>query len=389
LEKYEKLIASMKNRTNLLELVKMGYTSEQIKNDIVTKLSPYFEDKNALLDCALELIPAFASISRLESCPIYTKTILSCLDIFRSAKANNSESCFESMASYHSQINHSVSEYWSVFHLEIDKNTLGLDEFVHESFRNIGAIIEDLAKPYYKTILHQLEISKGNPVSFDEINVKDLGQIINELVKHPVLSSVLSPLPWKISISQWRNIAYHHTYRIQNNQILCEYGKKSKTQKITLDKNELLLVINSVFNTFCSFKIAHNFFLLQNAINISKYSNILLEERVEAGFVGFSAGLASQGFDIVEFKYCEDEAKAALRDTIDTSEQRRAHATQFLYLLWLFTKSKSVGIEYRTKDNTSIFLARISSEICQKVYDEELDILEIAKTFEVVHYKHQ
>ncbi len=85
-------------------------------------------------------------------------------------------------------------------------------------------------------------------------------------------------------------------------------------------------------------------------------------------------GLASQGFEVVEYKKSSDEAKLVVKDVSNLNpDKRRLHASQFLFPLWLLTRSKGVIIEYREKNNTPNLLLSINSTTCEKIYNGELE----------------
>ena len=110
-----------------------------------------------------------------------------------------------------------------------------------------------------------------------------------------------------------------------------------------------------------------------------------VEVRDEAEFTVFAAGLASQGFEIVEYRKNTHEAKLVVKDLSNLNpNKRRFHASQFLFPLWLLTRSKRVIVEYREKDNTPNLLVSSNSTICEKIYDGELEPLSLAKTMNIV-----
>ena len=70
-----------------------------------------------------------------------------------------------------------------------------IEEFLHESLRNIGDIIEGLTKPYLKALLHQIKIMKGIKTSIKEIDSLDLGTIIRELIQTSGYAGLLGCTP--------------------------------------------------------------------------------------------------------------------------------------------------------------------------------------------------
>jgi len=388
MEKYERIISTIKEESPLLKMIQQGIKLEKIKEAVIASLEPYFDNKNVLEEFAIEvLIPESINLLKLQKDKWFFEMFKKCLSTYRLAKSRDPQSCFESCALWQPQILQSLSKYWSVLHLEQNKNILEIEEFLHESLRNIGDIIEGLTKPYLKALLHQIKITKGIKTSIKEIDSLDLGTIIRELIQTSGYAGLFMPPPWKIRLNQWRNIAYHHTAKVENNKIICWYGKAPNTKKIQLSRNELLQVVHTIFNVHKALKLAYTLFFVDNIKEINKFSPFA-EVRNEAKFLNFAAGLASQGFEIIEYKKNTDEAKIVVRDISNLDpDKRRFHASQFLFPLWLITRSKKVIVEYWEKDDTPNLLVSIDSTICEKIYNGELEPLTLAKIMEIVDLK--
>lgn len=389
MQKYEKILSAIKEETPLLKMIQLGFNPSEIKEAIIESLEPYFENKNVLEKLAIEvLVPESISILRLQKNKLFFKFLQKCLSAYRLAQTKDSRACFESCAIWKNQIIQSLSEFWSVLHLEADKNTLEIEEFVHECLRNIGDFTEGLIKPYLKVLLHQIKIADGVKISVENINSLDLGQIVNELIQNNY-TDLLMPYPWNIRLNQWRNIAYHHSARIVDNKIVCWYGIPPNIREVQLFRNQLLQVVDTIVNIHKPLKLAYSLFFVDNAKEIGKFlTSDETEGRDEAEFICFASGLAAQGFEIVEYKKSSDEVKLTLKDLSDMNpNERKIHASQFLFPLWNMTRSKRMIVEYREKDNTPNLLASIDSTICEKIYCGELELSTLAKTFEWVDLK--
>lgn len=388
MKKYERIISSIKKESPFLKMIESGLKPEDIKEAVIESLEPYFENKDILEQFSIRcLVPESINILKLQKDSWVFGMFEKCLATYRSAKSKDSQNYFESCALWQPQILQSLSKYWSVLHLEVDKNNLEIEEFLHECLRNIGDIIEGLTKPYLKALLHQIWIANGIKAVFKDIDSLDLGIIVSELIKKSGYASFFKPPPWNITLNQWRNIAYHHTAKIENSEIICWYGKTPNIKEIRLSRTELLQVVHTVFNVYRAIKLAHTLFFIDNVKEINRLSPPV-EVRDEAEFLNFATGLASQGFEIVEYKKNVDEAKLVVKDASNLNpDQRRSHASQFLFPLWLLTKSKHVIIEYREKDNTPNLLVSVNSTICEKIYNQELEPLALANMMEMVNLK--
>ena len=83
-------------------------------------------------------------------------------------------------------------------------------------------------------------------VDYEKIRKQDFGVIINNILDKDLLQSVLRIEPCGMKLSDWRNIAYHHTYALRDDgNIDCTYLflislmiflKTSHFKKLLLDK---------------------------------------------------------------------------------------------------------------------------------------------------------
>jgi hypothetical protein len=388
MKKYEKIISKVKEESPLLKLIESGMNPEEIKEAVIESLEPYFDNKDILEQFAIEtLVPESINLLKCQKDNWFSIMFKKCLVTCRSAKSRDPQSCLESFALWQPQIFQSLSKYWSSLYLEVDKRNLGIEEFLHESLGNIGNIIEGLTKPYLKALLHQIMIANGIETVLGDIDPLNLGTIVDRLIQRSGYADLFMPPPWNIRLNQWRNIAYHHNARIENSEIICWYGETPNITEIRLSRTELLQAVQTTFDVYRAIRLAHTIFFIDNLKEINRFSPTV-EVRDDAAFLNFATGLASQGFEIVEFKKNADESKLVVKDVSDLNpNQRRFHASQLLFLLWLHTESKQVIIEYREKDNIPNLLISTTSTICEKIYKQELKPLDLAKMMGIVDLK--
>jgi hypothetical protein len=384
MKKYRKVISTIKGESPLLEMIQIGIRPEEIKEAVIESLNPYFDNKDILEQFAIEaLVPESINLLKLQKDKWFFEMFKKVFSTYLSAKSKDSQDCYKSFALWQPQILQSLSEYWSIFHLEIDKCNLEIEEFLQECLRNVGSIIESVTKPYFKLLLHQIKIRNGIKTDFRTIDSSDLGKIIKELIQESGYADLFQPPPWNIRLNQWRNIAYHYEARIENDNIICWYGEKSNLKYIVISKNELLQVVHTASNVFKTLKLASNLFFVDNIKEISKFC-FTIAVRGEAEFLNFAAGLALQGFEIINYKNNLRETKLIVKDVSSLNpDRRRLHASQFLFPLWLITKSKRVIVEYWENNNTPNLLVSVSSSICEGIYKGELEALSLAQKMDM------
>ena len=386
-KKNERIISAVR-RSHLPKLIELGLMPEDVKETVVKSLEPYFENRDVLERLAIEaLVPEMVNLLRLERDKWFFEMFEKCLLTYRSAKIADAQSCFKSCAQWQPYVIHGLSEYWSLLHLETRKDDLEIEEFLHECLHNIGEIMEGCTKPYLKALLHQLRIANGSATSVTDVESLDLGSVVNELIQKSGYADLFMPPPWNIRLNQWRNIAYHHTARIENDGILCWYGKAPNVRTISLSRNELLQVARTIVKVYATLKLSHTIFCVDNVREIGKFP-LPVEMRNEAELLNLAAGLASQGFEIVDYKKDAEEAKVVVKDKTNLNpNERRFHASQFLFPLWLATRSMKMTVEYREKDDTPNLLVSTNSEICERIHNGELEPLSLAKKCRMVDLK--
>lgn len=376
MERYKKIIAST---SPILKLIEEGFTPDEIKEGVIELLNPYFENKKLLNTFAIEqLIADSITLEKIKEDGRFVGVLEKILLIYRLALKKEPTSCYQSIELLEPSIAESQVKFWSILNLEVDKGKLPLYEFLHECLRNIGDFIEGLAKPYLRSLLLQIRITEGMQNSLTNIDQLDLGEIIDELIRKTDFVDFFSPAPWNIRLNQWRNIAHHESAKIENNQIICWYGRAPNIKEARLTREELMSAVKTLYLVFIVLKMAYSLFIFDNIEDISKHV-LFSEAREEVDFVPFAAGLASQGFEILNYDVSAEKASLVVKDHASLDiKRRKIHASQFLFPLWLQTNSRTVFVEYCENDGITRCIFTIDTEVCRKYSEGSLDLEELA-----------
>jgi hypothetical protein len=389
-EVINKILLAFKEDGLLYKFIEHGIKPVEIKNAIIEIFDPYFENKQILAKFSIEiLVPEFINFLKIKEDKWLFAIFEKYYENFREAKIAYKEKCFESFSFWHPKILDSNSRFWSIYNLQFDKNLLPDAEKIFECFRNIGDIIEGLKKPYLKNLLCQIKIINGFTPSFHEIETLDLGEIVTRLIKTTKFPELFIPPPLQIKINQLRNIAYHHNYKLVNNDIVLWYGKGRNRKEIAIPKGNILKIAEIIFNCYKLHNLSYTIFFIDNIEDIKKLlPNKDYEHRFEAFLVNFASGIASQGFEIINIEKFPKESKLIVKDLTDNnSDERCVHASQFLYSLWLMTKSDKLIVEYRENDGSPKVLFKINSDVCEKYQRGEIEFHGIPSKMEIVILK--
>ncbi|HIF5857569.1 hypothetical protein [Vibrio parahaemolyticus] len=118
---------------------------------------------------------------------------------------------------------------------------------VKGAFSSLGDVIESSLYPQLRLVYGVLTLSKDSSLYGKKTNLSD-GKIVSELIESSeVVRATLNSLLLNVSLSQWRNISNHASYRYikSSDSILCEYGKNN-TSSISFEYHKLGELLKSV-----------------------------------------------------------------------------------------------------------------------------------------------
>ena len=389
--KYERVLTDIRSGATLLQMIESGLTPQEVKAAVIELLEPYFEHREILEEFALKvLLPETVTVSRLLGDTWALDKLEQCLASHRSAKAANVQASLEACADWTRPTYAGLSVFWSQLHIERDKDTLDLEEFTHECLQNIGSLIEGPTKPYLKELLHQIRISRSEPVAFEQLEASTLGDTVDELIRKTTFGDLFAPPPWNIRLNQWRNIAQHLSTEINGNEIICRYGNPPKIREARISRNGLLHVARTLGQVFIVLKLSKTIYFLDNFSEIEALGLIPqnIPSRPEMLVMNFALAIASQGFELIDFQWNDNESLAVIRDVSEVHpNQRRLHASQFAFLLWQHTQSPRVTVEYHERDNTRNFRTSINEADCDRVIRGEIGWHQLANIVEMTDLK--
>jgi len=369
-------------------MVEAGLSLAEIKESVIQTLSPFFQNQDVLLELALgALVPEAVNVAWLQNEPWAFQMFEQCLKVHRLAHDVAGEDSLRACALWEPATRQGLSEFWSAYHLEVPKDDLALEEFKFEIFRNLGSLIEGTMHPLLRELLHQIRLRDSALHPSAELDTMTLGEVVADLIDTSGFPDLFEPPPWHVRLNQWRNIAQHHSSRIEGNTIICLYGRAPRIRELRITRSELLGATQRIYGAYRAIGTAKNLFLVDN-IRVAWDFLPDPNGRPEMYIVNFASAVATQGFEVAEIKLSEEEAAVVLRDVSDLDPQsRRFHASQLAYQLWVHTGRPCVKVEYHEKNGTPNFLTTAWSEDCQKIEQGEIEFGELANLTEMVDLK--
>lgn len=387
-ETHKKTLGGIRRYTNILSLAESGLTPSELKSSITSLLDPYFKNKKVLSELSVELlVPDAMNIIRVSADPWDKLMLDKVFEVYTTAGTANQSECFSGAAFWEVQIQQGLHEFWSTFHLEVDKSGLELDEFKFEIFRNIGAIVEACIQPHLKDLLHQVRITHGSSAPATGLDTMDLGVVVDNLIRTSGFPDLFAPKPWGIKLNQWRNMAQHHKTRIEDNEIVGVYGKGATGTEVRFHRDELLAAARKIFTIFVIIKTARSVFLIDNIDIFRSYAKSVVI-RDDVHLLNLSSALAVQGFEMIDFEIDQASVSVSVSDvTSGDIWGRMMHSSQFVYPVWNHFQRAGIKVKLFDKSGEWLLTTCGKGEDCTKVGSGEIPFEEMANRVEFVFSK--
>lgn len=365
-----------------------GQDSQKAISYIQSTLNPFVTNKSRLAsDSAWELASTAINVNKINSNSSWAVMLRQVLFCYENSLANK-QTVFKIIALWQKEIARRQTESTQFIRLNSSDDNLPLDGFRLKILNHIGNTVEATTQPFLREFLCIIR----NLDSSDDIKkIKDLslGSLISEAEKEftsqgfSVLQNLIAPQPWGITLSQWRNITQHLSSYVQEDKIICEYGKN---KSISLSKQEVSNVAREIYYRLGILKTARDIFIFNNFDEISKIIDFKVEDP-DSLLLNLTHRFSAFGFKIVEAKDLGDGFMVEIEPLKNDTEKKiiKTCVQLLLHVYYLFP-SKDAGIMYHNKSSNNTHLICSSAKqlnefvISKKPVAELYKIAEITKT---------
>ncbi|MGH1437640.1 MAG: hypothetical protein ACRBG0_24600 [Lewinella sp.] len=371
MKKFHKILEGLKDKSPIPFLLENGYTPESIKAEIIQTFKPYFKNKANLEEYSIKfLVSDWINFHRMMAIyPDIENEVQKVLATYNEALSKDYEKTIEILVCLSSKHIESGNKYWSFLNMEVNKKKLEIYEYAKVLMEDISNIIEGLSKSLYVENVLINKIRRGKSIDIEKTLSTKLGSLIQDLIDNSPYASLFLVPSENIKLSDWRNIAAHHTYKIVDEEVFCETGQGDKKKNFIVSREGMFERLEYCMRTTEVLNMVHKIFGFDNLPEISeRIKEEKLNARPEIGFLMFSSALMSQGFEILHIDYNSEKATLEIIDLItDDPRMRGIHSSQLLNQLWLLTSSKMLEIKYFTKAKQLYMTSRISSAIFEEI----------------------
>jgi hypothetical protein len=382
---YKRVLSGIREHSPLHDLAEKGAAPQDVKAVLFGFLSPYLSNPDTLERFGLAvLVPDAVVVARIQQDPWADRMLRTLLYAHRHAAKVDERAAFAAYGDWEADVQRGLSHWWSGYYLESDKSRLPLYEFVHETSRNMGAVIEACLQPLLRELLQLTRCARGRQATKQDIVPLDFGVVVGELIDSSAFPDLLRPEPWRIRINQWRNMAQHFGLAVHDRQVVGTYGPAHNRRTIVLSRGEFLGVLRKVVLVFNIVKQARTLFVLDNTERIAPYLPET-ELRPEHGIVCLASAMATQGFEMVDFRVEQGPVRAVVRDVTDGEPKRRMlHASQFVCPVWYHFPRGSVTVVYEDKQGQPRLTTVANGEDCREVSEGRVPFEELANRVQFV-----
>jgi len=347
-----------------------GLSPDDVKEVLLELFTPYSENHDALGHYVVNFLVGDAiTLSTIQDSAWAMQLLQEALRVHRAAIAADREFSLRMLGERIVEESAALSTYWSQYHLARELEDLALEEFVHESMRLIGTLIEGTLKPFLYGLAHQVRIARGQRPTVQEVNALTLGNALELLIQFAPAADYYSLR--HVRLSQWRNIAQHFTARVRDNTVICTY--QDGRAEVELTRDDLLAVVVDVAKAYNALKVAHALVFFDH-LDEMRDADMLCEPdvRPEASLTVLASALASQGFRIVDASFTDEHSQLVVQDVsrLDPAD-RRFHTTQFVIPLFLHRQAARVTVEYRERDGTPSFRTSATRELLERAQEAD------------------
>ena len=372
----------------LEDISKQGYTPDEVKEAVITILDPYFDNKSMLIKEAMQdrFLSIFSYLLVYNGDNSFSQCVFDILSIYRKAYALDPNQVKNVIFSTVNLMGQKENLMWTVKSNTPREIPDDIYEATYRLMKHVGDVLEIGTKHEIIELYAILEISLGKNIDYEAISKREFGVIVQNILDKRYFENILKTLPNGIKLSDWRNIAYHHTYEIEVDKINCYYGKKGDHFEIKLD--ELHKYSVKIIKACNAIDIARRIFLFDNCEMFSDMNEdmVTVHDRDVMRIGQLRTAFLGQGFKLVNMEINEENEEAVIVDleansnlTNEDRLKRRIHCSQFLYNIWAEFPSKRISVIYCENDEVGILKYSIEGLICENVSKGLLEFSDMIK----------
>ena len=330
------------------KMIAAGAHPDEIKELIVFILNKYISDTKYLRENATFLFSVQGvRIGRLVANPEWLPLLNAVFEVRQRVYREKPTLAVHVSQHFQAAIDESSRQYDLVARFEQKTQNMDMDEFAFEMLRNIGTLVESSLQPMLKEFSAILQIDQCGSANLDDIDNLSLGAVVKKIADCLPVPHLLAPRPHEIKVSQWRNIAQHHSYSIAHEKICMKYGGGRQQKEVELTRDELLSVAREIVSRI-------SIFLGSRELSMVNYRALFdstgdcKDFPISESATLIAAAIGTQGFELTSLSTADGCVHAEIRDLGDhTDKYRPVHCSQFVLVVGQCFLGSEVVIRFR------------------------------------------
>ena len=349
------------------------FSPEEIFNDIYIEFSQYFENKQNLNFFSNSYLIFDYIGYELYPYNDMKEKIKDLLKIFWDAKKINNKQIYLLINNYNKNNNEKAILSISFAHLFSEINKKNENDYIFATFDYIENICELHIKNMLNLLIKVNEILNKSTNFNENINLS-FGGAYNQLIELNFFKKLINLSLLKIPMNQWRNISCHKSYKILNNQIICNYGKNENKEIIIKDKKDLLIISQEIYNIFQTINYCIKFFTYDN---ISSRKNCI-NKNFESLEVSLTTRIYIYNILIKNIEYFPSKISVTLFDKKNRTILELFNLTPILFII-LGDSYAHETLELIIKNNIHDIKTQVKHYYIDQFLDNNINLIDFKK----------
>lgn len=345
-----------------------GNSTDDIKEEIFTSLKQYFENKSVLTEYIFssEILSVYEYVLKYINDKEFSSGLNEVLDCYNAALKKDSEKTLDIIIAGHETFSEKENMMWTI-RKETPSNNGDLYDNTMSYFNYIGKTLEISVKGILYELYALIGITQEKNIEYDKIRKFDFGVVLNNILVKDYFKRIIKTRPIEIKLSDWRNIAFHNSYSIKGNEIICTYGKNNDSFHMEFDI--FLMHIHQIIRAGNILNIARCIFVFDNMGEIrSKKSDKVAKSdilfRDDMLLNRLKIFMSSQGFLVSKAEANGAEYQMLIYDLINESKALgKKNLKLCLNEAWSFIEENTISISYYDKRSKTLEKFKINREM--------------------------
>lgn len=362
----QKLINSLKSHR-----VPDIYKRDDWKQAAIAEFMPYFRRPTQLRKNLDSFIIELRNLARIAQDPEYLSLLRWSLKLYRRVLRADRVGAYKILFELFDNLGASDA-YW--LHMFQNTNLLGRSaetrDVMFQIFETIGGIAEGCFKPQLQ-ILYSFAVRDASGAWPGSVNSLDFGALIGGFPQeHKVMATMLLHDPdLKLTVSQWRNISAHKSYRlIGPKTIQITFGKRTP-QSRRLGLHRLRATCRWIQKIHHALRLANTIIFVEHAAEILALGSPKLERPLAASLTQIAHDLSTVGYEVISWKelkkvgtlfICDRYGRPPVEALIHASQQLVALSIGMIFDVTKVTSISRVAIQLQLPDENAFGRASIS-----------------------------